>query len=98
VKTSSFEEQKQKNEGSCAGSGSQLPRVTAPPNKEMGGVTFEGTVVQVDTGTLDYGRGTQRRSPQVLAARLGVPFESIRLVQGDSDDSCSAPAPAARAR
>lgn len=67
------------------GVGSYL-EVTAPPNKEMGGVRFEknGDVTLI-TGTLDYGQGHAAPFAQVLAARLGVPFERIRLVQGDSD-------------
>jgi carbon-monoxide dehydrogenase large subunit len=60
--------------------------VTAPPNKEMGGIRFEadGTVTIV-TGTLDYGQGHATPFAQVLSDRLGVPFDRIRLVQGDSD-------------
>jgi carbon-monoxide dehydrogenase large subunit len=52
----------------------------------MGGVRFEadGTVTVV-TGTLDYGQGHAAAFGQVLSTRLGVPFERIRLVQGDSD-------------
>ena len=61
--------------------------VTAPPNPEMGGIRFEpdGTVTMI-TGTLDYGQGHATPFSQVLAERLGVPFESIRLLQGDSDE------------
>jgi len=60
--------------------------VTAPPNKEMGGIRFEadGTVTII-TGTLDYGQGHATPFAQVLSARLGVPFDRIRLLQGDSD-------------
>jgi carbon-monoxide dehydrogenase large subunit len=60
--------------------------VTAPPSKEMGGITFEadGTVT-ITTGTLDFGMGHATPFAQVLSAQLGVPFEKIRLVQGDSD-------------
>jgi len=60
--------------------------VTAPPGNEMGGVRFEpdGRVAIV-TGTLDYGQGHASPLAQVLAERLGVPFERIELVQGDSD-------------
>lgn len=67
------------------GVGSYL-EVTAPPNKEMGGVRFEknGDVTLI-TGTLDYGQGHAAPFAQVLASRLGVPFERIRLLQGDSD-------------
>jgi carbon-monoxide dehydrogenase large subunit len=67
------------------GLGSYL-EVTAPPNKEMGGVRFEedGTVTMI-TGTLDYGQGHATPFAQVLSERLGIPFERIRLLQGDSD-------------
>lgn len=60
--------------------------VTAPPSNEMGGIHFEadGTVTIV-TGTLDYGQGHWTPFAQVLTSALGVPFEKIRLVQGDSD-------------
>jgi aerobic carbon-monoxide dehydrogenase large subunit len=60
--------------------------VTAPPSNEMGGIHFEedGTVTIV-TGTLDYGQGHWTPFAQVLTSRLGVPFDKIRLVQGDSD-------------
>ena len=60
--------------------------VTAPPNKEMGGIRFEadGTVTIV-TGTLDYGQGHAAPFAQVLSNRLGIPFDKIRLFQGDSD-------------
>jgi aerobic carbon-monoxide dehydrogenase large subunit len=61
--------------------------VTAPPNKEMGGIRFEadGTVTFI-TGTLDYGQGHAAPFAQVLSSRLGVPFDRIRLLQGDSDE------------
>lgn len=59
---------------------------TAPPMKEQGEIRFEadGTVTII-TGTLDYGQGHWTPFAQVLHQTLGVPFESIRLVQGDSD-------------
>src|SRR5437763_2666738 len=61
--------------------------VTAPPSKEMGGIRFEadGTVTII-TGTLDYGQGHAAPFAQVLSDRLGIPFDRIRLVQGDSDE------------
>jgi carbon-monoxide dehydrogenase large subunit len=61
--------------------------VTAPPNKEMGGIRFEadGTVTFI-TGTLDYGQGHATPFAQVLSSRLGIPFERVRLLQGDSDE------------
>jgi aerobic carbon-monoxide dehydrogenase large subunit len=61
--------------------------VTAPPSKEMGGIRFEadGTVTVI-TGTLDYGQGHAAPFAQVLSDRLGIPFERVRLLQGDSDE------------
>jgi aerobic carbon-monoxide dehydrogenase large subunit len=60
--------------------------VTADAGNEMGGIRFEadGTVTII-TGTLDYGQGHASPFAQVLSSRLGVPFEKIRLLQGDSD-------------
>jgi carbon-monoxide dehydrogenase large subunit len=60
---------------------------TAPPMKEQGGIRFEpdGTVTII-TGTLDYGQGHWTPFAQVLHQHLGVPFERIRLLQGDSDE------------
>jgi carbon-monoxide dehydrogenase large subunit len=60
--------------------------VTAPPTNEMGGIHFEpdGTVTIV-TGTLDYGQGHWSAFAQVLHSKLRIPFDRIRLVQGDSD-------------
>jgi carbon-monoxide dehydrogenase large subunit len=59
--------------------------VTAPANKEMGGLRFEadGTVTFI-TGTLDYGQGHAAAFAQVVHQQLGVPFDKIRLLQGDS--------------
>ncbi len=61
--------------------------VTAPAGKELGGVAFnaDGTVT-IRTGTLDFGMGHATPFAQVLSAQLGVPFESIRLMQTDSDE------------
>ena len=60
--------------------------ITAPPSAELGKIVFEADgTVRVITGTLDYGQGHATPFAQVLAAQLGVPFESIRLTQGDSD-------------
>ena len=60
--------------------------VTAPPSKELGKIVFDkdGGVTLI-TGTLDYGQGHASPFSQVLSDRLGVPFDKIRLVQGDSD-------------
>jgi carbon-monoxide dehydrogenase large subunit len=53
----------------------------------MGGIRFEPNgAVTIITGTLDYGQGHWSPFAQVLATRLGIPFQSIRLIQGDSDE------------
>jgi carbon-monoxide dehydrogenase large subunit len=60
--------------------------VTADAGNEMGGIRFEADgSVTIITGTLDYGQGHASPFAQVLTERLGVPFEKIRLLQGDSD-------------
>ena len=79
------EEAKKRGRLRGLGVGSYL-EVTAPPNKEMGGIRFEGEgAITMISGTLDYGQGHAAPFAQVLAAKLCVPFEKIRLVQGDSD-------------
>src|SRR5436305_8193558 len=61
--------------------------LTGPPGREMGGIRFEPNGdVTIITGTLDYGQGHWSPFAQVLATRLGIPFQSIRLIQGDSDE------------
>ena len=60
--------------------------VTAPPGVELGKILFEDDgSVQLITGTLDYGQGHATPFAQVMADQLGVPFESVKLVQSDSD-------------
>jgi carbon-monoxide dehydrogenase large subunit len=60
--------------------------VTAPPGVELGKIVFEDDgSVRLITGTLDYGQGHATPFAQVLCAQLGVPFESVKLEQGDSD-------------
>jgi carbon-monoxide dehydrogenase large subunit len=68
------------------GLSSFLESTAVPRTKEMGGIRFEadGTVTII-TGTLDYGQGHATPFAQVLSARLGIPFEAVRLLQGDSD-------------
>jgi carbon-monoxide dehydrogenase large subunit len=60
--------------------------VTAAPGKELGGIHFEpdGTVTIV-TGTMDFGMGHATTYAQMLTDMLGIPFERIRIVEGDSD-------------
>jgi carbon-monoxide dehydrogenase large subunit len=61
--------------------------VTAPANKEMGGISFDADGgITIRTGTLDYGQGHATPFAQVLSEKLGVPFDKIRLLQGDSDE------------
>jgi carbon-monoxide dehydrogenase large subunit len=61
--------------------------VTAAPTKEMGGIRFErdGTVTII-TGCMDDGQGHATPFAQVLAERLALPIDRIRLLQGDSDE------------
>jgi carbon-monoxide dehydrogenase large subunit len=60
--------------------------VTAPPGKELAGISFndDGSVTLI-TGTLDFGMGHATPFAQILSDRLGIPFDKIVLVQGDSD-------------
>jgi aerobic carbon-monoxide dehydrogenase large subunit len=60
--------------------------VTAAPGKELGAIHFEadGTVTVI-TGTLDFGMGHATTYAQILTDLLGVPFDSIRMIEGDSD-------------
>jgi aerobic carbon-monoxide dehydrogenase large subunit len=61
--------------------------VTGPPSDEMGGIRFEPNGdVTIVTGTLDYGQGHWTPFAQILHKRLGIPFDRIRLLQGDSDE------------
>jgi carbon-monoxide dehydrogenase large subunit len=59
---------------------------TAAMTAEQGAIRFnaDGTVTII-TGTLDYGQGHASAFAQVLTEKLGIPFDCIRLVQGDSD-------------
>jgi aerobic carbon-monoxide dehydrogenase large subunit len=40
---------------------------------------------QVHVGTFSHGQGHETAFAQVLHARLGIPFEKVKLIQGDSD-------------
>jgi aerobic carbon-monoxide dehydrogenase large subunit len=64
----------------------QYLEITAPPTNELGQITFDDDGgVTITTGTLDFGQGHATTFSQVLVEKLGVPFDRIRLVQGDSD-------------
>jgi carbon-monoxide dehydrogenase large subunit len=60
--------------------------VTGPPSAEMGGIKFEddGTITMT-SGSQNYGQGHASTFAQILVSKLGVPFEQLRLDQGDSD-------------
>ena len=60
--------------------------VTAPPSKESAGIIFnaDGSVT-LTTGTMDFGMGHATPFAQVLSQQLGIPFDKISLLQGDSD-------------
>src|SRR5207237_5583385 len=85
-----FAERKEESRarGKLRGRGiSDYLELTGPPGREMGGIRFEPNgAVTIMTGTLDYGQGHWSPFGQVLAARLGIPFHKIRLIQGDSDE------------
>jgi carbon-monoxide dehydrogenase large subunit len=60
--------------------------VTAGGGKELGGIHFESDgSVTIVTGTLDFGQGHATAYAQVLSDTLGVAFDRIRTVEGDSD-------------
>ena len=77
-----------KTQGKLRGLGlSTYLEVTAPVETEMGGIRFDTDGgVTIITGTLDYGQGHAAPFGQVLHSYLGIPFEKIRLLQGDSDE------------
>ena len=60
--------------------------VTAGGGKELGAIHFEkdGTVTVI-TGPMDLGMGHATTYAQMLTDMLGVPFDRVRLVEGDSD-------------
>lgn len=64
----------------------QFVEVTAPVSGELGDIHFSADgIVTVSTGTHDHGQGHWTTFAQVLATRLGISFEAIRLMQTDSD-------------
>ena len=87
VKNISKRKRESRKRGMLRGLGvASFLEVTAPPMKEAGGIRFEPNGdVTIISGTLDYGQGHAAPFAQVLAQQLGIPFERISLVQGDSD-------------
>lgn len=61
--------------------------VTGPPATEMGGIRFEpdGTVSMI-SGSLNYGQGHHSTFAQIVSSKLQIPFDRLRLIQGDSDE------------
>ena len=60
--------------------------VTAGGGKELGSVHFEeGDTVTVIAGSMDFGTGHATTYAQIVSDKLGIPFDRIRLVEGDSD-------------
>jgi carbon-monoxide dehydrogenase large subunit len=47
-------------------------------------ITPEGEAL-VHVGTFSHGQGHETAFAQVLHARLGIPYDKVRLIQGDSD-------------
>ena len=64
----------------------QFVEVTAPVAGELGKITFndDGSVT-IFTGSHDHGQGHWTTFAQVLATKLGAPFDKIKLMQVDSD-------------
>ncbi|MBT6275065.1 MAG: xanthine dehydrogenase family protein molybdopterin-binding subunit [Chromatiales bacterium] len=61
--------------------------VTGPPATEMGGIRFraDGRVTMV-SGSLNYGQGHAATFAQIVTTQLGIPFDRLDLLQGDSDE------------
>lgn len=76
-----------KAEGKLRGRGVGLYlEVTAPPNKEMGGIRFDADGgVSVISGTQEYGQGLAPGLIKIVSDQLGLSTDRLRLVQGDSD-------------
>ena len=79
---------KSRKEGKLRGLGvGCFLEATSPGTAEMGGIRFEEDGrVTIITGTLDYGQGHLTTLSQILGERLGIPFDRIALLQGDSDE------------
>ncbi len=61
-------------------------KATGGPPHENVDIRFEpDDTVSLITGTQTIGQGHETTFPQILADRLGLPNERIRLVQGDTD-------------
>ena len=54
--------------------------------------------VEVVTGTSAHGQGHETAFSQIVADRLGVPFEDVEVLHGDTQISTKGSTPTARAR
>jgi carbon-monoxide dehydrogenase large subunit len=60
--------------------------VTAGGGKELGAIHFDADgMVTIITGTMDFGMGHSTTYAQMLTDMLGISFDRIRVVEGDSD-------------
>jgi aerobic carbon-monoxide dehydrogenase large subunit len=59
--------------------------VSAGDGKELGSIHFEDDGVTIISGSMDFGMGHATVYAQMLNDMLGIPFERIKLVEGDSD-------------
>ena len=60
--------------------------VTGPPGREMARLHLSADGgAQIVSGTQNYGQGHSATFAQILSESLGLDFERIELVQGDSD-------------
>ncbi len=59
--------------------------VTAGDGQELGSIHFEDDGVTIISGSMDFGMGHATVYAQMLSDMLDIPFERIKLVEGDSD-------------
>ncbi len=84
----SFEARRVRSEkvGRLRGRGVAYFIESAAPFNERMEIQFDETgSVTIQAGTLSHGQGHETSYAQMLTKWLGVPFQSIRLVQGDTD-------------
>src|SRR5712671_778993 len=61
-----------------------------PPGAEPAKIRFtENGAVEVHLATQSNGQGHETAFPQIVSERLGVPYESVIVKQGDTDDGLS---------
>ena len=67
------------------GIANHIDRAAGPPNDEFAEIRFDPAGgVTVLSGSMSTGQGHETAFAQIAADHLGVPFASIRLVQGDT--------------